>query len=227
MVAASSRSVGRPRIRPAARQQRVGEHVERPSLVRAEDGAPLSQHDRGAVVHRGLEQRGRDDQTVEQRDRDARRSAARQCPEQPAAGRAVQQQPVVVPGIAAGHDIRLAIDRDADVRDQAGVEDRGKHGPVVTPLFLAVAGPWSGACLWGSPCLQVRPGLGEDTSQDLLDLVELGLVADQRWRDLDHRVAAVVGPADQAGLEQRRRTGSRAAAARSRRRRRSPWWPCP
>src|SRR5882672_2214557 len=47
------------------------------------------------------------------------------------------------------------------------------------------------------------PGLGEDRAQDLLDLVEVLLGADQRRRELDYRVAAVVGAADQAGVEQR------------------------
>ncbi len=38
-----------------------------------------------------------------------------------------------------------------------------------------------------------------------VDLVELLLRRDQRRRDLDHRVAAVVGPADEAALEERGR----------------------
>ena len=46
------------------------------------------------------------------------------------------------------------------------------------------------------------PGLGEHRAQDLLDLVELGLPADQRRGDLDDGVAAVVGPAVQPGVEQ-------------------------
>src|SRR4051794_7400855 len=49
----------------------------------------------------------------------------------------------------------------------------------------------------------VRPGLGEDRAQDLLDLVEVLLAADQRGRHLDHGVSPVVGPAVQTGLEQR------------------------
>ena len=50
---------------------------------------------------------------------------------------------------------------------------------------------------------RIDHGLGEHAAQDLLDLVELGLADDQRRRELDHRVAAVVGPAVQAGVEQR------------------------
>src|ERR1700678_702247 len=51
--------------------------------------------------------------------------------------------------------------------------------------------------------LKPRPGLGEDRAEDLLDLVEVLLGADQRRGELDHRVAAVVGPADQPRVEQR------------------------
>src|SRR3712207_471274 len=46
-------------------------------------------------------------------------------------------------------------------------------------------------------------GLGEHLAEDLLDLVEVLLAADQRRRQLDDRVAAVVGAAVDAGLEQR------------------------
>src|SRR5450755_721697 len=50
--------------------------------------------------------------------------------------------------------------------------------------------------------LQAGPGLGQDLAQDPLDLVEVLLAADERRGELDHRVAAVVGPAHQAGVEQ-------------------------
>src|SRR5579863_8743869 len=49
----------------------------------------------------------------------------------------------------------------------------------------------------------LRPGLGEDRAEDLLHLVEVLLGADQRRRELNHRVAAVIGAAHQAGVEQR------------------------
>src|SRR5947209_1873103 len=39
--------------------------------------------------------------------------------------------------------------------------------------------------------------LGQHTAEDLLDLRELLRSGDQRGRELDHRVAAVVGPADE------------------------------
>src|SRR5450759_5441769 len=51
--------------------------------------------------------------------------------------------------------------------------------------------------------LKVVLGLGQHRAQALLDVVELGLADDQRRCELDHRVAAVVGPAVQAGVEQR------------------------
>ena len=56
----------------------------------------------------------------------------------------------------------------------------------------------------GTPRSNPGPGLGEHRPEDLLDLVEVGLLADQRRGELDDRVAAVVGPAVEAGVEQRR-----------------------
>src|SRR5450759_4911925 len=50
---------------------------------------------------------------------------------------------------------------------------------------------------------QVVLGLGQNGAQALLDVVELGLADDQRWRELDHRVATVVGSAVQTRIEQR------------------------
>src|SRR4051794_1532925 len=47
-------------------------------------------------------------------------------------------------------------------------------------------------------CSQHRTGLVEDDAQDLLHLVEVLLVADQRGSELDDRVAAVVGAAVEA-----------------------------
>src|ERR1035437_3415462 len=50
--------------------------------------------------------------------------------------------------------------------------------------------------------VQACPGLGQDLAQDPLDLVEVLLAADERRGELDDPVAAVVGPAHQAGVEQ-------------------------
>ena len=47
--------------------------------------------------------------------------------------------------------------------------------------------------------------LGENVAEDADHLVELLLARDERRRDLDHRVAAVVGAADETALEQRSR----------------------
>jgi hypothetical protein len=44
--------------------------------------------------------------------------------------------------------------------------------------------------------------LGEHRTQHSLDLLELLGAGDQRRRELDHRVATVVGAADQAAPEQ-------------------------
>src|SRR3984957_5152252 len=49
----------------------------------------------------------------------------------------------------------------------------------------------------------LRPRLGEDRAEDLLDLVEVLLRADQRRGGGDHRGTAGVGAADEAGVEQR------------------------
>src|SRR4249920_3680226 len=46
------------------------------------------------------------------------------------------------------------------------------------------------------------PRLGQYTAQDLLHLVKVPLLADQRWRQLDDRIAAIVCSAIEAGLEQ-------------------------
>ena len=50
------------------------------------------------------------------------------------------------------------------------------------------------------------PGLGEHRAQDAVDQLELLGVGDQRRRELDHGVAAVVGAADQARACRARRT---------------------
>jgi hypothetical protein len=60
-----------------------------------------------------------------------------------------------------------------------------------------------------SPVLRIRPasgprlGRGEDVAEDLLHLVEFGLAADQWGCDLDDDVAAVVGSAVRAVVEER------------------------
>ena len=43
--------------------------------------------------------------------------------------------------------------------------------------------------------------LGEHLAEDADDLVHLGLTRDERWRELDDRVAAIVGATDEPGLE--------------------------
>ena len=56
-------------------------------------------------------------------------------------------------------------------------------------------------------------GFGQDRSQDRLDDVELVVAGDERRRQLDDRVAAVVGAADEPGVEEAGQRGSRAAAS--------------
>src|SRR4051794_15321817 len=50
--------------------------------------------------------------------------------------------------------------------------------------------------------LDALPGLGEHRAEHVLDLLELLRVADEGGRELDHRVAAIVRPADQAPPEE-------------------------
>src|SRR5215470_5165844 len=54
------------------------------------------------------------------------------------------------------------------------------------------------------PRSKTRPSLRQHAPQDLLHLVEMLLAAGQRRGELDDRVAAVVGAADQSGVEQGR-----------------------
>src|SRR2546430_12415116 len=49
------------------------------------------------------------------------------------------------------------------------------------------------------------PGFLEHASENAYELVELGFPGNERRRDLDHRIAAIVGAADQPALEQFRR----------------------
>src|SRR4051794_29487978 len=49
-------------------------------------------------------------------------------------------------------------------------------------------------------CDHLVPRLGEDAGQDVVDFLELLGVGDQRRGELDHRVAAIVGAADQPAL---------------------------
>src|SRR4029079_10259083 len=52
------------------------------------------------------------------------------------------------------------------------------------------------------PSVHPLPRLAQHLPENADDLVELLLAGDERWRDLHHRVAAVVGAADQAALEE-------------------------
>src|SRR5659263_246643 len=73
-------------------------------------------------------------------------------------------------------------------------------GPEPPPLTAGIS---QVAVSHGWRQLKVVLGLGQNGAQALLDVVELGLADDQRWCELDHRVAAVIGSAVEAGVEQR------------------------
>src|SRR3954468_16613045 len=55
----------------------------------------------------------------------------------------------------------------------------------------------------GGACSDKSARLGEDLAQDLLHLVEVLLVTDQRGSELDDRIAAVVGAAVEARVVER------------------------
>src|SRR5204862_6060166 len=74
-----------------------------------------------------------------------------------------------------------------------------------SPPCRSRAGAWSLPPRPPPRLLDLRPGLFEHVGEDPHQLVELGLTRDERRRDLDDRIAAVVGAADQAALEQLRR----------------------
>src|ERR1035438_1942071 len=76
---------------------------------------------------------------------------------------------------------------------------RSRVAPVARPAHQS--GPEDPSLTAGNSQVALR--LGQHGAQSLLEVAELGLADDQRRCKLDHRVAAVVGPAVQAGLEQR------------------------
>ena len=70
------------------------------------------------------------------------------------------------------------------------------HGLVAAAARPRIARGGLGPSPWANRT--ASPGLGEDVAEDARHLVELRLARDERRRDLDHRVAAVVGAADAA-----------------------------
>ena len=58
-------------------------------------------------------------------------------------------------------------------------------------------------------------GLRENVAENPYELVDLPLAGDERRRDLDDRVAAVVGPADQARVEERAERNPRRSVSHS------------
>ena len=86
---------------------------------------------------------------------------------------------------------------------RAGRRRRAGGRVMAFPLSTTSGPPRAGPEVRTSASSDPGPGVGEDGAQDRLDLVELRLAADQRRRELDDGVAAVVGPAVQPGVEQR------------------------
>src|SRR4051794_5317876 len=75
---------------------------------------------------------------------------------------------------------------------------------------LGVIGQWASSVKDRDPLnlargpLDPARGLGEGGPEDSFDLVEMLLRADERRRELDNGVTAIIGAADQAGVEERR-----------------------
>src|SRR5437763_11426860 len=78
----------------------------------------------------------------------------------------------------------------------AAARRRGTAGTIGPAVRAARRGP-------DGRRLEDLPGLLQDAAEDLFDLVEVGLVADQRRGELDDGVTAVIGPAVEPGVEQR------------------------
>src|ERR671921_882421 len=78
---------------------------------------------------RWVEGRAGQDQAVDQGHGDADVHVRAQA--EPAPGGAVQVQRLPDPGVAGGDDVRLAVDHEPDVADEALVEDGVDGGPVV------------------------------------------------------------------------------------------------
>src|SRR5690349_7835547 len=68
-------------------------------------------------------------------------------------------------------------------------------------LLRGIPAPRRSAC----SSLDTRRGFTQHRAQDVGDLVELAVAGDERWRQLNHWIAAVVGAGDEAGVVQRRR----------------------
>ena len=84
-----------------------------------------------------------------------------------------------------------------NIEVQVGVGNRARRGRRPPGLRQ---GAQAGEGELSASQLDALGRLGEHVSEDSHDLVELGLVGDERRRDLDDRVAAVVGTADEPAL---------------------------
>ena len=94
---------------------------------------------------------------------------------------------------------RVGVLGDVDPADRAvgRALARGELEPAVRRA-VSRRSAWLRAARSDQPrALQLLPGLRQHRPQHVVDLVELLGVADQRRRELDHGVAAIVGAADQ------------------------------
>src|ERR1700742_176714 len=81
-----------------------------------------------------------------------------------------------------------------------------RRSDLISLLFSASANAVvCSATAMDPPLGDLAPGFGQDLTENSHDLGDLLLTGDERRRDLDARVLAIVGTADEAVLEQRAR----------------------
>ena len=93
-------------------------------LLSIDDFARRAQHHDRAIVHRVMESGTGQHQSVEKSDGHARRHALPERAEHAAGTGAVEVQRLADPRVNRGDDHRMTLDDEADVADQALVEDR-------------------------------------------------------------------------------------------------------
>ena len=121
-----------PRIRPAARDEVVGDRLERGQLLGLvpDEPRPARDHYR-AVVHRVVEDRPREHDPVEQGHRDADVDAVAHRSERPIRGQPVDDELVTEQTVGGRDDVGLPVLHETHVAHEPLVEDRADRRLVV------------------------------------------------------------------------------------------------